>query len=85
LTPIVPATEGMQGPQNTAPKLDAELFMLTLFQSINEFQTFDLRINISEYKIFEIKSYTMNDSSLPAGEGDNGPKYILEFKRILPY
>lgn len=27
----------------------------------------------------------MNDSSLPAGEGDNGPKYILEFKRILPY
>jgi hypothetical protein len=27
----------------------------------------------------------MNASQLPAGEGDNGPMYFIEFQRIHPY
>ena len=63
------------------PPVEPEILMLDIRKCINEFQTHDLRINLDDYKIFEIKCIKLDEEKLPYGQK---PRKDTEFERINP-
>jgi len=64
------------------PPVDEEVLFLEIKKELNEFATHDLRINLDEYKIFEIKCNEIPITALPAGA--KAPEYETEFERLDP-
>ena len=62
------------------PPVDEDVFLLNVKRELNEFQVSSLRLNLDDYKLFEIKCNEVPLSDLPAGA--KAPRFDTEFEQV---
>ena len=67
---------------STVPAIEEDVLLLDIKRNLNEFATQDLKIDLEQYKVFEIKCNEIPITALPAGA--KAPRYDTEFEKINP-